>query len=610
MICLHTCAFSDASPTVYPLQKTGKHPTVQCSDQQCPASLFGATVNSHTGRLLWRRFKSAQALEKWVNNLLQPSQKKEHFGFCFLGCTGDWADFDGEEADIWGDTFEAIQILLLPPSVFSTRSAGTSHHSKSKTDVNFNLLFIDSVSRQHFFRSLPRTVELFEKWSSNNDSSKVTVLDFELVQAVRSRTFETLQALFAGEIDPSVKPFGVLELPPEPLKTEALLMSLKKKGYSTLWLEDLCYLWEWGISKDLLVHNKTLSREQTWRRMQQALSNAGIDSLEVTYAMCGILSKNGVPDHFHGPDAVCFNGRHQHDYLLEYLLLYQESLSKAGTPFFTFMETNVGHEDTGRRIQTLDNSLRNYLERVVAQKNTLTIIMSDHGNSYGPYLGETMEGRMELFHPLLFILVPEKLAGSLGPNAVDALQQNQHRLISILDLHYMLQSLAQGSESRVAPRHRGYVSGRGLLSLISANRSCNHIPRIMPNLCICEDFDMLAESDDYHALFAHLAVGKINNEIQRQFRQQALRAGSKPGRGFGHCQRLHLAAFSNTRKSFLGVSSCCCFVLFLILFTCEHLLGTSSQHEPKALHCGSYSTILCIRADPLHSSCIYIYING
>ena len=109
-------------------------------------------------------------------------------------------------------------------------------------------------------------------------------------------------------------------------------------------------------------------------------------------------------------------------------------------------------------------------------------------------------------------------------------------------------------------------SKRGLLNLVSANRICNHIPRIMPNLCICQGFDMLAQSDDYHALFAHLAVGKINNEIQHQFRQQALRAGSKPRRGFGHCQRLHLTAFSNTRKSFLGVSSCCCFVLFCFLF--------------------------------------------
>ena len=170
-----------------------------------------------------------------------------------------------------------------------------------------------------------------------------------------------------------------------------------------------------------------------------------------------------------------------------------------------------------------------------------------------------MEGRIELFHPHLFMLVPKKLADSLGHSAMDALQQNQHRLISHLDLHYMLQNLVQGSENRVSPKHRDYnVTSQGLLSPMSVSRSCNHIPRIMPNLCICENFDMPAESDDYHALFAHLAVGKINNEIQRQFEQQALGSHSNPSRGFGHCQPLHLAGFNNIRKSFLRVSVFVC----------------------------------------------------
>ena len=561
------------STTLFTVQETEEGPIVQCSDRQCRAALSGAKVDSHTGQLLWRRFKSAGALEKWVNGLLQPSKSKQHFGFCFLGCGGgEWTDSDGKETDVVDDAdvdaqdFEAIQILLLPPSGTSPQSAGSA---RGTTDTSFNLIFIDSVSRQHFFRSLPLTVKLFESLSSSdNHTSKVTVLDFELVQAVRSRTFETLQTLFAGEIDPSVKPFGVLELPPEALKTEALLKGLKKGGYSTLWLEDLCYLWEWGLAKDLLVHNKSLDRAETWRAMQRALEKAGIDSLEVTYAMCKVLSANGVPDHFHGPDTVCFNGRHQHDYLLDSLLLYQEAAVKAGTPFFTFVETNVGHEDTGRRVQTLDRSLRRYLQRAVGQENTLTVLLSDHGNSYGPLLGESMEGRMELFHPLLFLLVPARLAESLGGDAMDALRQNQRRLVSHLDLHYTLRSLVERHpSSEASPKHRAYnVSGRGLLSPVSVARGCQHIPRVMPNLCICENFDMPADSDDYHALFAHLAVGKINNEIQRQFVQQTLAAGGRPSRAFGHCQRLHLAAFTNVRKSFQGVSGvfrcCCCCCLF------------------------------------------------
>ncbi|XP_076456688.1 uncharacterized protein LOC143290987 [Babylonia areolata] len=534
------------------LTSTDSGHRVQCSLQQCASHLLGAAVDVPTGGLKWKRFQSPQALEEWISGLLRPVMEgRRHFGFCFIGCGETSEQEDGGLGYLQDDTdsfyqIDALQILLLPPQM----TAGYASRSHSDFDINFNLIFIDSVSRQHFFRSMPDTLKLFEDLTNNNTSG-VSVFDFELVQAVRSRTFETLQMLFSGEVDPSVKPFGVLELPPEPLKTEALLKKLKERGYSTLWLEDLCYLWEWGISKDLLVHNKSLTPDQTWRRLQKALSKAGIDSLEVTYAMCKVLSENGVPDHFHGPDAVCLNGRHQHDYLLDYLWLYQQTMVKTGTPFFSFLETNVGHEDSGRRIKTFDRSLQHHLESVLKLKNTVTIIFSDHGNSYGTFIEKSMEGRMELFHPHLFILVPDGVAGTLGPAAMEALRVNQHRLVSHLDLHYALQSLAYNHQNTVSEKHFKYnVSSRGLLSIVSSSRSCGQIPRIMPNLCICQNFDMAVDSDNYHALFAHLALAKINTEIQHQF----LQSGSQHTQAFGHCRRLVLGDFKNIRKSFNGTT--------------------------------------------------------
>ena len=165
---------------------------------------------------------------------------------------------------------------------------------------------------------------------------------------------------------------------PTPLKTEKLLKPLKDFGYTTLWLEDLCYLWEWGISKDLLVHNKRLSGEETWKKLQKALSRGNIDSLGNTYPHCKILEHNGINDHFHGPDKVCYNGKYQHYYSLDYLKLYQETMHSSGQPYFTFFQTNTGHEDTGVRIQDFDIDFVQCLEFLKSQDNTLTIIFSDH----------------------------------------------------------------------------------------------------------------------------------------------------------------------------------------------------------------------------------------
>jgi hypothetical protein len=495
-------------------QKTPSGHKVKCSRTECDQkfALSAATPDPNTGQLVWRRFPSAPDLEQHLNKLLQPpEQGKKHFGFVLVGCGGEWMNYDGEEVETVSDdenvVFESVQLLLLPPSVPSTSShsatpfvplaASSRKRQKSKlskrnqhakhaksspySGINYNLIFIDSVSRQHFFRSLPKTVKFLESVSLNvktnldkdfesspqsrlknnrevvsskKESPSVNVFDFELVQSVRSRTFETLQVLFSGEIDPSVKPFGVLELPPESLRVEALWSMFKEQGYSTLWLEDLCYLWEWGLSKDLLVHNKTFTSQETWMKLQNTLRKKSIDSLEVTYAMCKILSENGVNDHFHGPDAVCYNGIHQHEYLLDYLWLYQDAMSDIGIPYFTFTETNVGHEDTGRRIQSYDKSFVRYLQHALTQKNTLTVIFSDHGNSYGPFLGQTEEARMELFHPHLFMLVPEKAATTLGERAMEALALNQRRLISHLDLHYMLMGLATNFKNKVPEKHR------------------------------------------------------------------------------------------------------------------------------------------------------------
>lgn len=531
---------------------------MQCQADICLSLISVGTVRTDNGRVKWQKFNSTSSAEKYISSLLHPSTHKLHFGFCYIACetVSDEFRINNFINQFWYDDdfneLEAVQILLLPPShaelpVHSSRD-GTSRVNKN---VNINMIFTDSVSHQHFLRSLPQTIKLLQTLHQNM-SHKVSVMEFDLVQGVRSRTFETLQLLFSGRIDPSARPFSTLELPPEPLKTEVLLQRLKQEGYTTLWLEDMCYRWEWGLSKDLRVFNKSLSREESWDRLQKALVKAGIDSMEVTLAMCKILNDNGVPDIFHGPDAVCYNGKHQHEYLFDYLLLYQKEMLDLKQSFFTFLETNIGHEDTGLRVQSLDSTLSSYLQQAAQQENTLTVLFSDHGNAYGMFVEKSMEGHIEMFHPYIFLIIPENVASHLGSASMSALLINQHRLISHLDLYYTLKALVTNFTLEVDKAHEHYEVNRwGLLEIVSPNRTCDHIPRIMPNLCICTNFDMEVRKDSYHALFAHLALGLLNNEIQHQFHQ----GWSDHGlwRGFGHCQQIYLVDFTNIRKTFHGV---------------------------------------------------------
>ncbi|CAL1531526.1 unnamed protein product [Lymnaea stagnalis] len=434
------------------------------------------------------------------------------------------------------------QLLILPPQLHPTRQKKPSPN----TEININIVLIDSVSHQHFFRSLRKTVQVLENMNPLPDPL-ASLFDFELVQAVRSRTFESLQVMFSGEIDPLVKPFGTQEIPPEPLKVSHLLGKFKRKGYSTLWLEDLCYLWEWGIAKDLHFLKKGSTKTDTWRRMWSKLAESNVDSIDVTLSMCEILKVNGVHDHFHGPDAVCFNGKHQHEYLLDYLHLFQTSMEAMKQPFFTFTMTNVGHEDTGRRIQTLDDALAHYLQSAASLQNTLTIVFSDHGNAYGKYIQEINEARIELFHPFMFFIIPSTVANKLGVNSMRSLGLNTHRIISFLDLYYTLRYLVDSYNTSIPPGDKKYkISYRGLFDVVDVNRTCNDIPRIMPNLCICQDFDLSLTNDTANNLFAYFALGQLNNDIQRQL----LKSSKVNPIAFLNCQRLMLFGVQNVRKSY------------------------------------------------------------
>ncbi|RUS70328.1 hypothetical protein EGW08_021912, partial [Elysia chlorotica] len=282
-----------------------------------------------------------------------------------------------------------------------------------------------------------------------------------------------------------------------------------------------------------------------WERMWQKLRAAQIDDVGPTLAMCRVLEANFVRDHFHGPDAVCFNGRHQHEYLLDYLLLYQQAAVAAQQPVFTFAQTNVGHEGTGKRIQTLDQALALYIDSVSHLSNTLTIILSDHGNTYGAFVSESEEAQREIYHPAMFFIVPNRVGRILGKDIMHALKVNTKRLVSFQDLHKSLLYLQNPKRKPPSPQNQTQL---GLFSIVDASRTCNDIPRIKPNLCICEDFEVPLANDTEYNLLAYFAIGRLNDEIQRQ----SLRSSLPSPHGSLKARSLSMPAFSNCEKLVLN----------------------------------------------------------
>lgn len=85
-----------------------------------------------------------------------------------------------------------------------------------------------------------------------------------------------------------------------------------------------------------------------------------------------------------------------------------------GIPYASLYINDVAHDDSGRRIKTMDSHLSHYLTQASKQSNTLTVLLSDHGNTYGKFVEETQQGRHERYHPLLYLIVPKGAQAILG----------------------------------------------------------------------------------------------------------------------------------------------------------------------------------------------------
>ena len=159
-----------------------------------------------------------------------------------------------------------------------------------------------------------------------------------------------------------------------------------------------------------------------------------------------------------------------------------------------FME---GHEGTMEVVHTLDHDLAHFIEHDVDLENTLVLLTADHGNHMGPYPVFTQMGKLELALPALFVLAPQRLLRCY-PSIRAALERNQQRLTTPLDVYFALRSLealpefgAAGSKSSgdtscgSANTHAALFSANaGIFGPIALNRTCAEA-HIDDAICSC-----------------------------------------------------------------------------------------------------------------------------
>ena len=146
-----------------------------------------------------------------------------------------------------------------------------------------------------------------------------------------------------------------------------------------------------------------------------------VDSTGATFAACPLFYDFGIRSSYHHEDIVCYgnctadtergicSGVPSHKPFLLSSLEFLTDLTpnNTSTPRFSFLNLQESHEGSMMRVRSLDEDMSEYFARLysyaatwtpmsfrlitflcrtAAGQRTITIFMSDHGNSYGDYV--------------------------------------------------------------------------------------------------------------------------------------------------------------------------------------------------------------------------------
>eukprot|EP00762_Andalucia_godoyi_P005639 ANDGO_06450.mRNA.1 hypothetical protein ACA1_203060 len=347
---------------------------------------------------------------------------------------------------------ETSEDLVLTRVVKSTSSKHTEAFNPAQNlgmnlRPNVILLYLDTLSRRHFFRKLQKTAAVLERLSAESD---VDVFQFFRYHAVGITTVPNDKALFLGISEYSTEK-----------EAKPIWELFSESGYKTAHVDNSC--------QDFSVkyQNKSSFFDNEFVPL---FCHDDYYPVDIPFGV------------FQGPFSIrrrCLKSRFVHEYALDYSLNWWDAHS--GDQRFLWTALTEGHEGTGEVIKSIDEDVADFLEELLKRKafdDSVVVIVSDHGQHMSlPWAVQMHQARLENAFPALFMSIPRSLAVQKA-DASRNLLENQHRLVSGYDVFATLKSIA-ASES-----HHSSASGISLLHRIPDDRSC-HAAGIPEARCFC-----------------------------------------------------------------------------------------------------------------------------
>jgi hypothetical protein len=293
--------------------------------------------------------------------------------------------------------------------------------SGSRLDKDVLILYIDNLSRAHFFRKMPKTAEWLERFYNNKDSD-YSSYQFFRYHSVYYNTEYSNSALYYGEVE------DVDDV------NNNVFDSFSENGYMTGFFKDSCEI------PSASIEEKDLRGVHEWDHIGGTIACDGNYDTTDFKSLSPFTGKMSAVNH-------CLYGMDMHQIQMNYTKQFFEAYPDNRKFFRTHF--SEAHELSGELIGYMDEEFRDFLQWFYINghlENTFLTIMSDHGahalTLRLPMLPDDSRS-IENYYPTLFHVtkndIPTKYAQFLAAN--------EQSFISSHDIYSSLKSIAKNEES-------------------------------------------------------------------------------------------------------------------------------------------------------------------
>lgn len=412
--------------TLDPKYKTVK---IQCQNNVSSSYIVGPTFES----VFYKPYKNHFTILDYDNFPVNISFKDE---WVLASCHHSDSDYN------LGDIHPTFK-----PSSYSD-AISLSKNDRYKQQVPILYLVLDSFSRRHFYRKLPKTLAFLEKLSRQG---KYGVFDFKMHNIVGTKSIDNMSVVLTG-----MKRYkrGKAD------SSNDIWVLLKKLGYMTMvGLEDCSKTFAYTFGKYMDVDHSIQQFFCAANRYSKFTTNKKVTSTQ-----------------------RCIGNRMSHDYMLDYLEDFLDMYRYSSR--WAYLHIDAAHEGTGQHAATLDESLLKFLEKAVVREDFPVIFLeADHGMRYGDWK-RNEAGAQEWKLPTFWMLIPHKILKDI-PNSYSNLIHNTYRLTTKYDMRQTMLSLAAFLKNR--PITKDSIGIDLLTERVSNSRNCEEM-KIPLEFCSCMNF--------------------------------------------------------------------------------------------------------------------------